>query len=274
MPRRRWIKLWTQETLYGTTSAELELDEQALWFKLLALAGDSPEPGKVEIAPGIAMTDEQISGILKAPLDTWLRTKEKLRHLDIDKIFINEGIIYIRNWERYQSEYERTKKYRGTIFPKEDATQKSTPEAKVENSVEKLQENVSSIPDQTRPNQKDIITTTAREENLAKIAKLYEDNIGRLTSVIGERLKDIADKYPAGWFEEALKEAVELEHRNLKYIEAILERWHTEGFKAPKRTEGGRGEQPRKRPQQERKRPLKYIRGSGEPRPEDTEDMP
>ena len=122
--------------------------------------------------------------------------------------------------------------------------------------------------------QNNTTTTTAREENLAKIAKLYEDNIGRLTSVIGERLKDIADKYPAGWFQEALKEAVKLEHRNLKYIEAILERWQVEGFKAPKRIEGGRGGQPRKRRKQERVRPIKHIDGSGQPGPEDEEDMP
>ena len=267
MPRRRWIKLWTQETLYGTTSQELKLDEQAIWFKLLALAGDSPEPGRVEVAPGIPMTDQQIAAIFKAPLNVWLTTKERLQAPDVDKIIISEGIIHIKNWERYQSEYERIKKYRGTVFPKENATQKSTPEAKVENSVENLQENVSSIPDQTRPDQKDIITTTANE-NLRKISKLYEENIGMLTPVLGERLKDIAQKYPAGWFEEALKEAVKLEHRNLKYIEAILERWKVEGFKAPKTT-GGRhngqsGKGVRPKPQQERRRPITYIKGSGE----------
>ncbi len=56
-----------------------------------------------------------------------------------------------------------------------------------------------------------------------------------LTPVIGENLKDIEEKYSPRWFEEALKEAVKVEHRNLKYIEAILERWETEGFKALKK---------------------------------------
>lgn len=252
MPRRRWIKLWTQETLYGTTSQELELDQQAIWFKLLALAGDSPEPGKVEVAPGIPMTDEQIAGILKASLDMWLRAKQRLQDPDVDKIFINNGIIHIKNWDKYQSEYERTKKYRDTEKP----TRKSTNSPDVENSVEK----VSSLPDQTRPDQKNNITTTARRENLAKISSLYEENIGRLTPTIADRLKDIAEEYQPGWFEEALKEAVSLEHRNLKYIEAILERWKVEGFKSPKTT-GGKGEQ---RPRQERARPITYIRGSEE----------
>ena len=262
MPRRRWIKFWTQETLYGTTSRELLLDEQACWFKLLALAGDSPEPGSVEIAPGIPMTDEQIAGILKAPIDIWLRTKNRLLAADVDKIFINEGIIHIKNWEKYQSDWERIKRY-----PSQH-TQKPTNETVVGLPTQKP----TRIADQIRPNQKNTIITTA-SENLAKISKLYEENIGMPTPAIAESLKDIAEKYPPGWFQEALKEAVKSEHRNLKYIEAILERWQIEGFKAPKRTGGG-VEQPRKRPKQERVRPLKYIDGSGKPGPEDEEDMP
>lgn len=107
MPRRRWIKLWTQELLYGTTSRELELNQQAIWLKLLAMAGDSPEPGKVEVAPGIPMTDEQIAGILTAPIDLWERTKERLQEPDVDKITVNEGIIYIKNWDRYQAAFDR-----------------------------------------------------------------------------------------------------------------------------------------------------------------------
>lgn len=108
MPRRRWIKLWTQELLYGTTSRELELAEQAIWLKLLAMAGDSPEPGKVEVAPGIPMTDEQIAGILNAPIGLWQQTKVKLQQPDIDKIFINLGIIHIKNWDKYQAAFDKT----------------------------------------------------------------------------------------------------------------------------------------------------------------------
>ena len=262
MPRKRWIKLWTQETLYGTTTRELEPAERWVWLGFLALAGDSVEPGTICAAPGVPWTDKQLSDVLKVSLAVLESAKTKM--LNHEKITINEGIIHISNWEKYQSEYDRTKKYRGTIFSGPNATPKSTTQLNVEKDVEKVQENVSSIPDQTRPDQKNN-TTTAREENLAKISKLYEDNIGRLTSVIGERLKDIAERYPTGWFEEALKEAVKLEHRNLKYIEAILERWQTEGFKTPKTRGGGHGGQPgkgvRSKPDQQRLRPIKRIDG-------------
>jgi len=266
MTRKRWVKLWTQEVLYGTTTRELEPAERWVWLGFLALAGDSVEPGTICAAPGVPWTDKQLAHVLKVSPAVLESAKTKM--LNHEKITINEGIIHISNWGKYQSEYDRTKKYRGTIFSGPNATPKSTTQLNVEKVVEKVQENVSSIPDQTRPDQKNTTATTAttaREENLAKISSLYEDNIGRLTSIIGERLKDIAEKYPAGWFEEALKEAVELEHRNLKYIEAILERWQTEGFKSPKKKGGGRGEQPRKgvrpKPRQTRLHPIKRIDG-------------
>lgn len=273
MPRRRWIKLWTQETFYGTTTRELEPAERWVWLGFLALAGDSVEPGTICAAPGVPWTDKQLSDVLKAGPTILESAKTKM--LNHGKITINEGIIHISNWEKYQSEYDRTKKYRGTIFSGPNATPKSTTQLNVEKDVEKVQENVSSIPDQTIPDQKTIHAVAAIDENMAKISHLYEDNIGRLTPLIAERLKDIVGEYPSGWFEEALKEAVELEHRNLKYIEKILERWQTEGFKAPRKREGGRSEQPRKRPKQERARPIIYIKGSGEdPGREDQGSLP
>ncbi|GAJ22651.1 unnamed protein product, partial [marine sediment metagenome] len=79
------------------------------------------------------------------------------------------------------------------------------------------------------------------DAELAEISRLYEENIGALTPVAADRLRDIVERYPPGWFGEALKEAVGAGARNLKYIEAILNRWEVEGFKAPKK--GAEGEQ-------------------------------
>jgi len=264
MTRKRWVKLWTQETLYGTTSQELELDEQAIWFKLLALAGDSVEPGKIEVAPGIPMTDEQIAGTIKAPLDVWLRTKQRLQDPDVGKISINEGIIHIKNWDKYQSEFDRAEYMRQYM---RDYRKSKT------NSKQLTSKPANSKTRYTEQNRAEDILTTTTNENLAKNSKLYEENIGMLTPAIAESLKDIAEKYPPGWFAEALKEAVKSEHRNLKYIEAILERWQTEGFKSRK-TKGGAHGRIETKPKQGRVRPIKYIPGSGEAGPEDTEGVP
>ncbi|MFO7772904.1 MAG: DnaD domain protein [Dehalococcoidia bacterium] len=61
------------------------------------------------------------------------------------------------------------------------------------------------------------------------IFALYEQNIGIITPMIAEELKEAEKLYPPRWIEEAFKEAVVLNKRSWKYIARILERWASEG---------------------------------------------
>jgi DnaD/phage-associated family protein len=61
------------------------------------------------------------------------------------------------------------------------------------------------------------------------IYQLYEANIGPLTPLLAEALKDAADEFPPHWIEEAFREALAANARNWRYIRAILERWDREG---------------------------------------------
>jgi DnaD/phage-associated family protein len=61
------------------------------------------------------------------------------------------------------------------------------------------------------------------------IFKLYEENIGPLTPLLADTLKDAEQTYPPEWVAEALEIAVKSNKRNWKYIEAILRRWKEEG---------------------------------------------
>jgi DnaD/phage-associated family protein len=61
--------------------------------------------------------------------------------------------------------------------------------------------------------------------------QLYEDNIGPLTPLVAEALKEAEQLYPFEWLEEAMREAVLLNKRSWRYISAILQRWATEGRK-------------------------------------------
>ncbi len=58
---------------------------------------------------------------------------------------------------------------------------------------------------------------------------LYEQNIGPLTPLLADELKEAEDSYPAAWIEDAFRESVELNKRSWRYIQRILERWATEG---------------------------------------------
>jgi DnaD/phage-associated family protein len=58
---------------------------------------------------------------------------------------------------------------------------------------------------------------------------LYEQNIGALTPMIADELREAERSYPPRWIEEAIKLAVTNNVRRWRYIQSILERWRTEG---------------------------------------------
>ena len=66
-------------------------------------------------------------------------------------------------------------------------------------------------------------------EELPDIFTLYEQNIGMLTPMIAEELKEAERLYPADWIRDAVREAVTQNRRKWSYISAILERWSSEG---------------------------------------------
>ena len=61
------------------------------------------------------------------------------------------------------------------------------------------------------------------------VFKLYEENIGPLTPLIADALKDAEKDYSSEWIAEAIELAVKNNKRNWKYCEAILKRWKEEG---------------------------------------------
>ena len=69
----------------------------------------------------------------------------------------------------------------------------------------------------------------AAPEKQPDIFTLYEQNIGMLTPMIAEELRDAEKLYPEGWIGDAIKEAVNQNKRKWNYISAILKHWSTEG---------------------------------------------
>ncbi len=69
----------------------------------------------------------------------------------------------------------------------------------------------------------------APSEPLPDIFTLYEQNIGMLTPMIAEELRDAERLYPEDWIRDAVKEAVLHNKRNIKYITKILENWSVQG---------------------------------------------
>ena len=66
-------------------------------------------------------------------------------------------------------------------------------------------------------------------EERPNIFALYEANIGMLSPMLAEELKDAEMRYPVEWIEDALREAAAQNRRSWRYIARILERWEREG---------------------------------------------
>ena len=87
-------------------------------------------------------------------------------------------------------------------------------------------------------------------EELPDIFTIYEDNIGILTPMVADELREAEKLYPRDWISDSIKEAVLYNKRNIKYILKILENWAAEG-----KSDGTYQRHP------EKTDPDKYIKG-------------
>jgi DNA replication protein len=69
----------------------------------------------------------------------------------------------------------------------------------------------------------------SKPRSKSNIFKLYEENIGPITPLLSDMLREAEKSYPSEWFEEAFGIAVKNNVRNWKYVEAILTRWKEKG---------------------------------------------
>ncbi|HEY7062173.1 MAG TPA: DnaD domain protein [Chloroflexota bacterium] len=76
------------------------------------------------------------------------------------------------------------------------------------------------------------------------IYELYEQNVGLLTPLLVEELREAAETYPPEWLEEAFREAVGYNRRHWRYVRRILEKWAVEG-RGDRGVAGGRPQAPR-----------------------------
>jgi DNA replication protein len=82
---------------------------------------------------------------------------------------------------------------------------------------------------QWQPGSEGLPGFAASPQELPNIFKLYEENIGPLTPLIADALKEAEETYPAEWIADAMRIAVEKNKRVWRYVAAILERWNREG---------------------------------------------
>ncbi len=125
--RRSWVKLWVNEWLDGTTRFEMSDAQRAFWIDLLALAGRSRFPGRIcagEVGGAfVGYPLNKFQALMAEPIDVeqTLQLFEKTGKIKLTATSETPTklvMIELLNWDRYQSEYQRQKKYRKGVTAK------------------------------------------------------------------------------------------------------------------------------------------------------------
>jgi len=86
------------------------MEEQGIWFNLLCLAGESRMPGIIQASPDIAYPISFVAAQLR--ISKKLLEKTLVKFEEQERITNDVDGIHIVNWYKYQSDYNRQKKYR------------------------------------------------------------------------------------------------------------------------------------------------------------------
>jgi len=246
---RTWIKIYYDRWLNGTIREE-SLEVRAVWIDLLVLAGSGKygDSGEVKITDSIGFLDQQLADLLQISTRKWKIISKRLQ--ETDRICISQNnVIAIKNWAKYQSEYERTKPYRigdtvtkSTVESTRESTQESTArdrdkrletrDYRLENKEETKQEEslVQFLPSEEIENIREIRAQKAKE-----VIDLYQEGIlggGTIPEDMEREVKSACNRYSTFWVSDAINESCAQNHPDWRYIVGILRNWSKYGKKA------------------------------------------
>ncbi len=103
-----WRKSWSTQNLDPEgTKRKLTPEQRSVWDDCLDLAEMAPITGTLCIAPGVQYTAGQLAAIFSTPEPVIVESLKLFRRLSM---IDDEGRV--TNWPKYQSEYQRQKRYR------------------------------------------------------------------------------------------------------------------------------------------------------------------
>jgi len=144
----------------------------------------------------------------------------------------------IKRWYSINSKNEQTESAREKLPLAREKLPSWTGKTPYRTEKETLERNIEkdnygdSRFEKTKNNSKSITAKEPnRDPNFGSVCTAYEQNIGLLTSNIGESIEGLLyeDNIPAEWVIDAIRVACENEKRNLSYVKGILRRWKQEG---------------------------------------------
>lgn len=142
-----------------------------------------------------------------------------------------------------QVEYRfKNGKYAGTVYEVHELPLYENPLAVFPKAEKRILNNI----DSTKNKNVNESDARAVQERTSLLATLYSENIGAITPLTADLIRNMAIDYPdPTWYRPAFEIAVKNNARNLNYVDAVLKGWkdHYFGWKPEKQNGRSRGKQ-------------------------------
>ena len=264
MGSRTWIKIYCDKWLNGTIREE-SLEVRAVWVDLLVLAGSGKygDSGEIKITEQIGYSDLQLAELLQVSRQKWAVIKKRL--IETDRIIIknlngdrgvmsknlnaargvipkNSNIICIKNWSKYQSEYERTKPFRVTKSTTNSTALDRDKRLEIENRERERERDNPPDPPLSSPSteqERRIHNAEAlqsmrqsRQKTPEEAIEYYQDTVllgGTVTEEMDKEIRAACVRYSPALVYQAINEAKRQDRPSWRYIMGILQNWSKEG---------------------------------------------
>jgi len=234
MGSRTWIKIYCDRWLNGSIRDETP-ELRGVWVDLLVLAGSGKygDSGVIKITDQVGYFDKQLAELLQISAQKWATCKKKL--IQTDRVCVeNNNIIVIKNWSKYQSEYDRQKVQRHESPKLKSGIKdviKSSPESASKSAVRDRDKRLEKEK-RDRDTPLNPPTVSLSQPSIEQVLEVYEQNIC-LNETISEdmenELKLAVKRFSASWVVDAIREAVLQNKPTWRYIAGILKNWQRYG---------------------------------------------
>ena len=190
-----------------------------IWIRLLIQAGKCNSRGYIYLAPDIPFTAENFSTLFNRSLNTIrlaLSTFEQLRMIEIHE----NGLLYIPRFPEIQNTD-------GLNKIREDGRLRQTKYRQSHKMIsDALGNEKITLPNDTEQEQEqeeEKNTTETNDNNSdGEVFTSYDENIGKLSPLIVDELKDAIEQYGSDKVTEAIGIAVKANAKNVRYIMGVL----------------------------------------------------
>jgi len=150
--------------------------------------------------------------------------------LELDDMKVSMAALIARHTEKKTQAAKQTSKARAAAESKRIDPLLLTVPPTVEQTPPPTVEQTTQKPLSKAKNYYDDESEIPQENSFAKLAKLYESNMGIITPIMADTLKEIDENFPADWHLPAIKVCVDQNKRTAAYLFGVLQKWKEYGF--------------------------------------------